>query len=306
MNSSSKRGAGRIQKFGNKDTAKKQSVVVSYLAAYLRVMSKQPFHLSYVDAFAGCGARIDAAEGEAAQAGFAFGASNAQPKESTALEALRLRPGFHRCVFGDVNGQHLKSLELRIANARAAGEVLPETHLLQVDANELVQRECTWLAGDRLRRAVMFLDPYGMQVEWRTLQAIAGCPKIDLWLLLPTGIAINRLVPRKGEQNPRWAEKLDAFYGSPDWRGSFLKSDRDLLGFERPARVLDLNGIVRFTMERLETLFGGGLYPQALSLRSGRHQAYHLVFASSSKEERVWKIAHDIAGHLMRKAQAGS
>ncbi len=58
------RGAGRTQQFGNRDTAKKQGVVVSYLAAYLRVMSKQPFHLSYVDAFAGCGARIDAAESE--------------------------------------------------------------------------------------------------------------------------------------------------------------------------------------------------------------------------------------------------
>jgi hypothetical protein len=59
-------------------------------------------------------------------------------------------------------------------------------------------------------------------------------------------------------------------------------------------------------MDRLGSLFGGGLYPRALSLKSGRHQAYHLVFASSSKRNQVWEISHKIAGHLMRKAQAGS
>lgn len=297
---------GRVQRFGNRDTAKKQSVVVAYLAAYLRVMSKTPFHLTYVDAFAGCGARIDAADQETAQSGFPFEAPASQPKAGTALEALRLKPGFNRCVFGDLNGRHLDALGQRIAEARSAGEELPETLLLPVDANELVRRECEWLAGDSNRKAVMFLDPYGMQVEWGTLQTIAACPQIDLWLLLPTGIAINRLIPWKRAQHPKWATRMDAFYGCQDWRDAFTTTDRDLLGVERQLRSSDLDGIVRFTMKRLGSLFGGGLYPHALGLKSGRHQAYHLVFASSSKRNQVWEIAHKIAGHLMRKAQAGS
>lgn len=306
MSRTSNRGSSRTQKFGNRDTAKKQSVVVKYLTAYLRVMSKQPFHLSYVDAFAGCGARIDAAESEKQQPGFMFDAPASEPKVGTALEALRLKPGFDRYVFGDLNGRHLTALADRIAELRASGEDLPVPHLLRADANELVRQECEWLDGHGMRKAVMFLDPYGMQVEWRTLQTIAECPKIDLWLLLPTGIAINRLVPRRGDQQPRWAERLDAFYGTPDWRSAFLTVDRDMLGVERQARSLDLNGIVRFTMERLITLFGGGLYPAALPLRTGRHQSYHLVFANSSKQEHVWDRAHRIAGHLIKKAQAGS
>lgn len=138
------RGASRMQKFGNRDTAKKQGVVVNYLAAYLRVMSNQPFHLSYVDAFAGCGARIDAAESDTPQTGFMFDPPAPQPKIGTALEALRLKPGFHRCVFGDLNRRHLLALADRIATLRASAEDLPETHLLRVDANELVQRECDW------------------------------------------------------------------------------------------------------------------------------------------------------------------
>ena len=31
-------------------------------------------------------------------------------------------------------------------------------------------------------RAVLFLDPYGMQVEWTTIEAIARTGAIDLWL----------------------------------------------------------------------------------------------------------------------------
>jgi three-Cys-motif partner protein len=300
------RGSSRTQKFGNRDTAKKQSVVVGYLAAYLRAMSNQPFHLTYVDAFAGCGARVDAGEAEAPQTRLQLDTLTQQPKVGTALEALRLKPSFHRCVFGDLNGRHLNALQARIAEARSAGEALPQTLFFRVDANALVRQECAWLKGDKNRRAVIFLDPYGMQVQWQTLQTIADCPQIDLWLLLPTGIAINRLVPRRGEQNPRWAQRLDAFYGSPDWRDVFFSNERDLLGVERQARSSDLNDIVCYTMDRLRTLFGGGLYRHALPLRTGKHPSYHLVFANSSKDKRRWEIAHRIAGHLMRKAQAGN
>ena len=299
------RGSGRVQRFGSPDTAKKQGVVVDYLSAYLKVMSRHNFHLSYVDAFAGCGARIDTGV-ETAQPSLILDAAQAQPKASTALDALRLRPAFHRYVFGDLSEKHLAAFGERVAEARASGEDIPEPELVAGDANVLVRRECAWLGGHRSRRAVMFLDPYGMQVEWSTLQAVASCSKIDLWLLLPTGIAVNRLLPWRRDQHPRWAERLDAFYGCSDWRPAFMTVDRDMLGAERHARSLDLNGVVRFTLDRLGALFGGGLYPHALPLRAGRHQAEHLVFDNSSADERVWKIAHRIDGHLMRKAQIGS
>jgi three-Cys-motif partner protein len=300
--------AKRIQKFGNLDTAKKQSVVVDYLASYLTAMSRQPFHLSYVDAFAGCGARVDASRAAEEQQSLALDHAEAagdRPRAGTAIAALRLRPPFHRYVFGDLSKRHLAALSARVAEAQSAGEQIPTPEIAAGDANALVQRECDWLNGHKGRRAVMFLDPYGMQVAWSTLQAIATCPKIDLWLLLPTGIAVNRMLPWKREQHPKWAARLDAFYGCSDWRAAFMTTHQDMLGDVRQTRAMDLSGVVRFTMERLGELFGGGLYPDALALRSGRREAYHLVFASSSRDERVWKIAHGIAGHLMRKAQPG-
>jgi three-Cys-motif partner protein len=41
-------------------------------------------------------------------------------------------------------------------------------------------------------RAVVFLDPYGMAVEWRTIAATAATRAIDLWILFPVGTGVNR------------------------------------------------------------------------------------------------------------------
>ena len=35
------------------------------------------------------------------------------------------------------------------------------------------------------RRALIFLDPFGMQVAWTTIEAVAKTKAIDLWVLFP-------------------------------------------------------------------------------------------------------------------------
>ncbi len=47
-----------IQRFGGSHTEQKLDVVAKYLAAYVTVMKKRDFKLTYVDAFAGFGASI--------------------------------------------------------------------------------------------------------------------------------------------------------------------------------------------------------------------------------------------------------
>jgi three-Cys-motif partner protein len=54
--------------------------------------------------------------------------------------------------------------------------------VVEGDANEAIKSEINW-SGWRNTRAVMFLDPYGMEVEWETLQAIAKTEAIDVWYL---------------------------------------------------------------------------------------------------------------------------
>ncbi|WP_375494674.1 hypothetical protein [uncultured Nostoc sp.] len=42
----------------------------------------------------------------------------------------------------------------------------------------------------RSNRAVLFLDPFGMQIPWSTIEAIAHTEAIDLWYLFPLGVAM--------------------------------------------------------------------------------------------------------------------
>ena len=61
---------------------------------------------------------------------------------------------------------------------------------------------------------MLFLDPYGMQVEWRTIEAIAKTEAIDLWLLFPLAIGVNRLLTKSGEIPESWRRRLNLLLGT--------------------------------------------------------------------------------------------
>jgi len=91
------------------------------------------------------------------------------------------------------------------------------------NANTFLQqwcRETDW----RTYRAVVFLDPYGMDVEWATIEAIAQTHAIDLWLLFPLGQAVNRLLTRHGPPEELWAQRLTRMFGTEAWKNAFYRA----------------------------------------------------------------------------------
>lgn len=84
---------------------------------------------------------------------------------------------FDRLIFMDASAEHCVALQG--LKAEYPGRNID---ILKGDANRLIQKEIKW-DGWRNTRAVMFLDPYGMQVEWDTLKAIAETRAIDVWYL---------------------------------------------------------------------------------------------------------------------------
>ncbi len=94
--------------------------------------------------------------------------------------------------------------------------------IVNAEANEYVQNLCNkdWIKHNR--RAVMFLDPYGMQVDWITIEAIAKTEAIDLWILFPIG-TVNRLLNRNGKIRKARRKKLDKIFGSEDWFEIFFE-----------------------------------------------------------------------------------
>ncbi|MEY2411023.1 MAG: hypothetical protein QOF48_3693 [Verrucomicrobiota bacterium] len=146
---------------------------------------------------------------------------------------------------------------------------------------------------------MLFLDPYGMQVTWDTMKAIAKTKAIDLWILFPLGIGVNRLLRRDAKISEGWQRRLDDFFGTPHWRDAFyqMKTEQGLFGEEaQTEKTADFRAIGKFFVEHLGTIFPGvAKNPLALH-NSVNTPLYLLCFAAGNERgaKTAVKIAQDI------------
>lgn len=297
-----KRG-GSEQRFGGDWTERKLDIVAKYLNAYTTALKNTTFAKLYVDAFAGTGYREARPEDEGVPATSALlfpDLADAEPQallEGSARRALATDPPFDRYVFIEREARRCAELEkLRTDFPTLAGSI----EIRQGEANAEIQSFC---AGDwRTHRAVLFLDPYGMQVEWATIEAIARTQAIDLWILFPLGIGVNRLLTKSGDIPDSWRRRLDLLLGTEDWYDEFYKVETSptLFGGEEERAVkASTETIGRYFLRRLESVFAG-IAPAPAVLRNSRSvPLYLLCFAVGNARGR--DIALRIANHLLRE-----
>jgi three-Cys-motif partner protein len=100
----------------------------------------------------------------------------------------------------------------------------------EADANSALK---TWLASAidwKRHRAIVFLDPFGMQVPWSTVEMLATTKAVEVIVNFPLGMAIQRLLTKSGTIPQGWQISLDTFFGSPEWRELAYEEEQDLLG----------------------------------------------------------------------------
>ena len=69
----------------------------------------------------------------------------------------------------------------------------------------------------RVDRAVVFLDPFKLDVDWTTVEALGRTGVVDLWLWFPLWV-VNRLLKRDDFPHPPHAVALERVYGGDAWR----------------------------------------------------------------------------------------
>lgn len=175
------------------------------------------------------------------------------------------------------------------------------------EANEYVRQLCQPGGIDwRFTRAVLFLDPYGMQVDWDTIEAVAGTKSIDLWLLFPLGTGVMRLLRGDGAiSEPRLAA-LSRLFGCDNWRDEFYarKATPGLFGPMRSvAKEADFGAIEDFWLRRLRSVFPA-VSGKPLQLRNSKgNPMYLLCFASGNKKGAP--LALRIADHILKGMRNG-
>lgn len=287
-------------RFGGDWTSAKLDAVGKYLAAYTTALKNQPFEKVYIDAFAGTGyresPRAKLAAPDSHPSLFQDNDAESDSESNAFLDgsasvALKTLPSFDRLIFIERMAERCDSLR-RLAADRA--DLTDRVSILNGDANTELLRLCD--EGWKRRRAVLFLDPYGMSVEWRTIEAIARTRAIDLWVLFPSGIGVNRLLPKSGNVPDGWSRRLDSIFGTHDWHDEFYRVERrpTLFGDEDKAVKAGLDRIGAFFINRLQTIFAGVEPKPGILYNSRNSPMYLLCFAVSNPSgcDAALRIAH--------------
>ena len=153
----------------------------------------------------------------------------------------------------------------------------------------------------RVNRAVVFLDPYGMEVEWATIEALAKTQAVDLFILFPLGQAINRVLTRHHPPEGGWADRLTTFFGTPDWKEAFYKRETQMTLFgeeEFVRKEANFEQIGAFFLQRLSSIFAR-VADNPLYLRNSKNVPIYLLCFAAANERgapTAVKIARDILG----------
>lgn len=299
-------GQEGLQLFGGDWTERKLDALSQYLRAYAKALSNTTFTRVYIDAFAGTGYREQKASAALAEPSIfedeLSELTKPEPQrflDGSAKIALKVLPSFDRFVFIEKDDEKVRELE-KLKTVFPAHA--PSIDVRSGDANKTIRELCS--AWDRKRtRGVLFLDPFGMQAEWSTIEAIAATGCIDTWILFP--FAANRLMTKSpSEIPPRWRDRLDKLFGSKEWESRFYR-ERTLINiFDGDMTVIEKNltmqGLGAYYGERLRTVFPV-VAPNPRVLHSDGNRPLFQLFFAAANPGRGGEIALKIAAHILNK-----
>jgi three-Cys-motif partner protein len=290
-------------RFGGSWTEEKLDRVRQYLTAYTTIFTKNPraatLRTIYVDAFAGTGYRTSSSARGSSPSLPLFEDDDAVSfQKGSAHIALETEPPFDPYLFIEQVAERIEELQsLRQQFPHRAQQIT----ILHENANSFLRQWCRdtdW----HIHRAVVFLDPYGMEVSWSTIDAIAQTHAIDLWLLFPLGQAVNRLLTRHHPPIAVWAQRLTQMFGTEGWKDAFYRAPMQgtLFGAETALeKDADFDAIGAFFVQRLETVFAQ-VVKKPLPLRNTKNvPIYLLCFAAGNPTGAPTAVR--IASHILRR-----
>lgn len=280
--------------FGGQWTEDKLNRLQKYLNAYLTIFKGNPraryYKTIYVDAFAGTGKRdFPNVTSSTLTPLFPDEADVKDFQEGSAWIALQIEPSFDHYLFIEQNPTYANQL-------KQLSEQFPykRVNILTGEANQKIQEWCQDTNWEN-HRAVVFLDPYGMQVEWTTIETLASTKAVDLWILFPLGQGVNRMLTKNSPPPKAWADRLTKLFGTSDWQDAFYQPSTQMNMFEteeRIEKVATFNSIKNFFVERLEAIFDH-VAKNSRPLYNSRNVPIYLLCFAATNPTAV-KIAQDI------------
>jgi len=269
-------------KWGGPWTEKKLDAFSKYVWSYLTIMKKHSFWKTiYFDGFAGSGTQEKDTKTD-----LYMQLKLSQEEERTYLGAaervLTLKGGlsFDYYYFIDKNEKSLKKLQERLKKHFINRKMVFRSN----DANKELYKLSTALKSKKYV-ALVFLDPFGMQINWQSIEQLKGT-RSDVWILVPTGVIVNRMLDKAGKL--KFSKKLEAFFGLSisEIRDYFYRKHnvQTLFGEEEIITKVSkpIEKIARLYVERMKTIWKYVTEEPLVLKNNNGVPIFHFVFASNN------------------------
>ena len=283
--------------WGGPWTEKKLQAFSKYVWSYLTIMKKFPYwETIYFDGFAGSGTKEKEPPTELYRQ-LHITEQEEKTYKGAAERVLTLKEdlAFNYYYFIDKEEKSLNKLKVKLKDFERKKLVFRSG-----DMNKHIQ-DLAKALHDKQKKlaALIFLDPFGMQIDWNSIEALKGT-RSDVWILVPTGVIVNRLLDRAGKLE--FSDKLESFFGLPieEIKKTFYKQEtkNTLFGEEETISKVSkpIEQIAKVYASRMKTIWKHVTEePLVLKNRNGV-PIFHFVFASNN--QNAIKIAKQIIQNI--------
>lgn len=257
-------------------TRGKLDILKRYLDAFTTTTKNRASERIYIDAFAGEPENRDRLTNE--------------PIKGSATIALDIdNPPFTHLLFFEN-----KSNALRLKKHLTNRYPRRDFEVIGGDCNKLIPLELEKIRRLNWAPTFAFVDPDGMEAEWRTLKALSefkkdGLSKTELFVLFAAPMFV-RLLPCDGsEVRESNIDKINRMYGTEDWRNIYeARLSADLTPAQARGEYLNL---MRWRLERIL----GYKWTLPIAVKNeGGGTIYYMIFATD----------HEAGDRIMRNVYA--
>jgi len=249
----------------------------------------------------------------------AIDTSDSGNKKGSARIALDITPSMSAYVFFEVDVKRYKKLE-------KLEDLYPNRKIAvkNGDANEYVQKLCRdlkWHERTAFRRgirAVLFLDPFGMSVDWKTLEAVAETKAIDIWYLFPTHAVLRQTPKDSSKIDIHKENSLNRMLGGDWWREAFYEAPPTISDSDDLFSISNVEAKPTSTQSEVRTATSGEveqafrnklleIFPhvcdEPLALQNHNVPMFSLFFAVSNNSPQAINLAKRASDYILKKAK---
>lgn len=283
--------------WGGNWTEIKLEAFENYVNAYLIIMNAQKHKYNgwpitiYFDGFAGSGERTSTTKLEENNLFSDYLVEEElEVYKGSAERVLSLKHKFDYYYFVDKDKSSISALEKKLKEKNIVND---NCNFINDDVNLQLEKLSEFI--NEKKAALVLLDPFGMQIDWASIEKLKD-KRVDLWILIPSGVIINRFLDKKGKLI--FMNKLESYFGltKEEIKEKFYKTDTVETLFGSVDITIKTNDsiakIAELYIERLKEIWKYVLDEPLKLYNTKNVPIYHFVFASNNKT--ALKIASQI------------